>query len=52
MLQIIHVRTEADAEAVRLLVGEYIGWITQRYPDQSDLLDTYFRVQDMEGQMR
>lgn len=52
MLQIIHVRTEADAEAVRLLVGEYIGWIYQRYPDQSDLLDTYFRVQDMEGQMR
>ena len=52
MLQMLHVRNEADADDVRLLVREYIAWLLCRYPDQAEVLDTDFRVQDMEGQMR
>ena len=33
MLQMLHVRNEADADDVRLLVREYIAWLHCRYPD-------------------
>lgn len=52
MLQVIHVREETDAADVRVLVGEYIDWLYERYPDYRDVTDTYLRVQDIDGQMR
>lgn len=52
MLHMLHVRNEVDADDLRLLVREYIAWLRGRYPDRSEVLDTDFRVQDMEGQMR
>lgn len=52
MLQIIHVRDEAEADDARLLVREYILWLRGRYPDDAEMLDTYFSVQDIEGQLR
>ncbi len=52
MLQIIHVRDEAEADDVRHLVQDYITWLRIRYPDEAALLDAYFAAQDIEGQMR
>jgi len=52
MIELVHVRTEADAAEVRLLVREFQGWLTERYPDMAETLQTYYRVQDVDGQMR
>lgn len=52
MLEIIRVRDETDAAEVRHLVREYFDWMRQRYPEYVGEIDTYIRVQDIEGQMR
>lgn len=52
MLQIIHVRDETEADEVRLLVWEYIGWLRIRYPEADGVIDTYLAAQDIEAQLR
>ncbi len=52
MLEIIRVRTEADAAEVRLLVGEYFAWLHERYPEDEVLLTAYWNNQDMSSQLR
>ena len=52
MLQIIHVRSEPDAADVRLLVGEYIDWLLERYPDHHEPILAYFKNQGLETQLR
>jgi hypothetical protein len=52
MLQIIRVRTEADASGVRLLVAEYFDWLRARYPEDEEILTAYWIEQDMPGQLR
>ena len=52
MLQIIHVRNEADAADVRLLVGEFIDWLLERYPDHHEPILAYFKTQGLETQLR
>jgi GNAT superfamily N-acetyltransferase len=52
MLTMTHVRSEADAAEVRVLVAEFFDWMRGRYPEWDEGLDTYIRVQDIDGQMR
>lgn len=52
MLQIVHVRSESEATEVRVLVQEFLGWLNARYPGMVEALADYFRVQDLDGQMR
>ncbi len=52
MLQIIHVRNEADAADVRLLAGEYVDWLLERYPDHHATILAYFKYQGLETQLR
>ncbi len=52
MLTITHVRDETDAAVVRILVAEFFDWLRKRYPDIVETLDSYIRVQDIDGQMR
>ena len=52
MLTITHVRDETDATVVRILVAEFFDWLRKRYPDIVETLDSYIRVQDIDGQMR
>ena len=52
LLQVIHVRSEEDAADVRILVGEYIEWLKQRYPDDRDTVETYFKAQGLDTQLR
>lgn len=52
MLQIIRVRTEADADEVRHLVGEYFGWLYARYPEDAAIITAYWTNQDMPNQLR
>ena len=35
MLEIIRVRSEADAGHVRRLVAEYFDWLRDRYPEDA-----------------
>jgi len=54
MLQIIHVREEADAADVQTLVREFFVWVRCRYPEPLTVaaIENCVRVQDIEGQMR
>ncbi len=52
MLQITRVRSEVDAEAVRALVGDYLGWLYGRYPEDAPVITAYWEKQDVPGQMR
>lgn len=52
MLQIIHVINEEDAAAVRILVGEFVDWLMQRYPDDRQRIADYFKAQGLEAQLR
>jgi len=52
MLQIIHVRDETEADEVRLLVTEYIGWLRILYADRAAIIDAYLAAQDVAAQMR
>ena len=52
MLQIIHVRDETEADEVRLLVQDYIGWLFTVYADHAEAIETYLAVQNVAGQMR
>ncbi len=51
-MQILHVRSEGEAAEVRVLVQEFLVWLDLRYPDDVDTIAEYFRVQDLNGQMR
>ncbi len=51
MMQIIHVRSEADATDVRILVREYIAWLYERYPDEIAQIEAYFKAQNLEKQL-
>jgi GNAT superfamily N-acetyltransferase len=51
-LEIVHVRSEGDADAVRLLVNDYVTWLHSIYPGEATAVDAYFRAQDLPGQMR
>ncbi len=48
MMQIIHVRSEADAADVRIIAREYIAWVYERYPDEAK---AYFTGQNIEKQL-
>jgi GNAT superfamily N-acetyltransferase len=52
MLQIIRVRTEPDAEDVRLLVAEFFDWMRDRYPEGAESIKGYWDKQDMPTQLR
>lgn len=52
MIQIIHVRREADAADVRILVREFVKWLAERYPDEQERIAGYFKAQDLEKQLR
>ena len=52
MLIITHVRSEADADAIRTLIPTFFNWMRARYPDHAANIDTYIRTQDIDGQMR
>jgi len=52
MLQIIHVRGEAEATDVRILVGEFAEWLAERYPDDRARIAAYFKAQNLEMQLR
>jgi GNAT superfamily N-acetyltransferase len=51
LLDIIRVRSEADADEVRLLVGEYRDWLTERYPEDGAIIAAYWQNQDIPGQL-
>ncbi len=51
-VQIVHVRTKDDAAEVRLLVGEFVGWLHRTYPEGVAEIDAYFRAQGLADQMR
>lgn len=52
MLVITHVRTQADADAIRAIVPVYFDWMRARYPDNAANIDAYIKVQDIDWQMR
>lgn len=52
MLQIIRVRTEADADDVRQLVAEYFDWLRDRYREDAAIITAYWTKQDMPSQLR
>ena len=52
MLDIIRVRTEADATQVRLLVAEFFDWMRGRYPEGAEIITAYWDKQDMPAQLR
>lgn len=52
MLQITRVRTETDADDVRLLVGEYFDWLHERYPEDAAIISAYWTNQDVPAQLR
>jgi GNAT superfamily N-acetyltransferase len=52
LLEIIRVRTEADASDVRLLVAEFFDWMYDRYPEGQASIKGYWDKQDMPGQLR
>jgi GNAT superfamily N-acetyltransferase len=52
MLQIIPVRTEPEADAIRALVPVFFDWMRARYPDHAANIDAYIASQDIDGQMR
>ena len=52
MPQITRVRTETDADDVRLLVGEYLDWLLTRYPEDAAVIRAYWTNQDVPGQLR
>lgn len=51
MLEILPVRSEADADDVRLLVGEYRDWLAERYPEDGAMIAAYWQNQDVPGQL-
>lgn len=52
MLEIIRVRTEADAADVRLLVAEFFDGLRDRYPEGAESFTAYWNQQDMPTQLR
>lgn len=52
MLVIAQVTTEADAADVRRLVGAYVEWLGDRYPDDRAAVAAYFVAQGLETQLR
>lgn len=52
MLEIIRVRTDADAAEVRLLVAEFFDWMRDRYPEGAESITAYWIYQDMPTQLR
>lgn len=51
MLQIIQVRNDADIRDVKILIYEFIDWLTERYPDLQDTIDAYFKQQGFDEEM-
>ena len=52
MLDIIRVRSEADAAEVRLMVAEFFDWMHERYPEGAESHRAYWIKQDMPTQLR
>jgi len=52
MLDIIRVRTEADAAEVRLMVGEFFDWMRDLYPERAESITAYWNKQDIPTQLR
>ena len=52
MLDIIRVRSEADADQVRLLVAEFFDWMRDRYPEGAANITAYWNKQDMPTQLQ
>ena len=52
MLDIIRVRTEADAAEVRLMVAEFFDWMRDLYPEGAESIAAYWNKQDMPTQLR
>jgi hypothetical protein len=38
VLEVLRVRSEAEADEVRLLVGEYRDWLDERYPEDAAII--------------
>lgn len=52
MLDIIRVRSEADAAEVRLMVAEFFDWMRDLYPEGAESITAYWVYQDMPTQLR
>lgn len=46
------VRTEAQAEEVRAMAWEFVGWLKERYPEMHEVIDEYLENQDFVGMLR
>ncbi len=51
MPDINRVRSEADADEVRLLIGEYRDWLSERYPEDWAIIAAFWKNQDVPGQL-
>lgn len=52
MLAIDHVRSQQQADAVRVLAYEFIDWLRERYPEMAREIDTYLEHQQFDRQIR
>ncbi len=50
-MDVVEVRSEEDAAAVRRLVAEFVDWLGVRYPDRGREIAEYFRIQRLDHQM-
>jgi len=50
-LELVDVRTESDAEAVRALVALFISWLRDRYPEMEDEIDQYLVGQNFRSDL-
>jgi carbonic anhydrase len=51
-VEIRQIQNKEDAEKVIYLVGRFVQWLRERYPDKHAEIDAYFESQGLEQQLR
>ncbi len=51
-VEIRQIRSKDDAEKVIFLVGQFVQWLHERYPDKHAEIDAYFESQGLEQQLK
>jgi GNAT superfamily N-acetyltransferase len=51
MVTIVKVRSDTDVNDVKILINEFIDWLSERYPELEDTIAAYFKQQGFEEEM-